>query len=146
MPDVPISFCLTFNENLWIWPKFRTFHVIYKICPDGNFESEKEDMSGKIRTYGSPIFSSTLFYKVLAVACRAVLDSFFRYLVERSSSQKVYMSKGPQVKSNKLQVKRAPVKRSTELEKSQENRDSGKIFITYKVLLHKKKTQEEHKE
>ena len=54
MTDVPISACLTFNKNLWIWPKFRTFHVIYKIRPDGNFGSEKEDMSGKIRTYGSP--------------------------------------------------------------------------------------------
>ena len=54
MTDVPISVCLTFNNNKWIWPKFRTFHVIYKILPDGNFGSEKEDMSGKIRTYGSP--------------------------------------------------------------------------------------------
>ena len=58
MTDVPISACLTFNKNLWIWPKFRNFHVIYKIRPDGNFGSEKEDMSGKIRTYGSPIYIS----------------------------------------------------------------------------------------
>ena len=34
--------------------KILTFPVIYKIHPDGNFGSEKEDMYGKIRTYGSP--------------------------------------------------------------------------------------------
>ena len=74
MNEAPISVCLTFNNNSSIWPKFRTFHVIYKIRPDGNFGSEKEDMSGKIRTYGSPNKNVTF--------SRNIVDKHSSFMVE----------------------------------------------------------------
>ena len=101
-----VSHCIVlYDVNITIWPF------------DTKYSNEKSSCTINI-----------LSFKVLTKKCGCSQ----RYPVKRSTSQKVYKLKGPQVKrstslkvpkSKGLQIKRSPVKRSTKIQKSQENKE-----------------------